>query len=132
MTVSGPGPCPQASVSLGWKFLAGRHAIAASRRDVMVPSASFASRAIDIDLAQQIKESQTRRQKRQVVRFWSTRGVGGIRGDASHCNHAIDAHHIGDWPPSLRGDRTQPPRQYCRGSPSTAYSPGSFYDNVRV
>jgi hypothetical protein len=28
----------------------------ASRRDVMVPSASFASRAIDIDLAQQIKE----------------------------------------------------------------------------
>ena len=40
----------------------------------------FCLKAINIDLAQQIKESQNSEAKATSCRFWSTRDVGGIRG----------------------------------------------------
>ncbi len=60
----------------------------------------FCLKAIDIDLAQQIKESQNSEAKATSCRFWSTRDVGGIRGDASHCRP-----HMGQGPCLLRRNR---------------------------
>jgi hypothetical protein len=68
---------------------AGRHAIAASRRDVMVPSASFASRRSTSTWLSKLKSPRTRRQKRQVVAF-GQHGMSAV-SEGTNARHQAQA-----------------------------------------